>query len=180
VDDNQAGAVFDPSAFGGADGVGNGNGSGRPGWVTVLVMAANRSVSATPGAGARVDDKRFGAVFEPGATDGVESGGIGNGFGGLGWTTLLVTAAVKRAVSITTGAGTNGGGNQTDAALEPNAEDGTTCGKGGIASGGLGRVRVAGPAAQPGSSDCDDPFPRICVGKSVWSPGFCRFDGVAD
>lgn len=179
VDDNQAGAVFEPSALGGADGVGNGNGSGGPGWVTVLVMAAKRAVSATTGAGARVDDNRFGAVFEPGTTDGVEGGESGNGFGGLGWTTLLVTAAVKREVSITTGAATNGGGNQTDAAFDPNAEDGTTGGRGGNASGGMGRVRVAGPAAQPGSPDCDDSLPRTCGGGSVWSPGCSRSDGVA-
>jgi hypothetical protein len=145
----------------------------------VLVTAVKRAVLGTTGAGARVGDKRAGAVFKPGAAGGADGVGNGNGFGGLGWVTLLVTAAVKRAVSITTGAGTNEGSNQADAAFEPSAEGGTICGRGGSTSGGLGWVMDVEPAAQPERSDCDDPFPRICVGGSVWSPGFSRFESVA-
>lgn len=140
---------------------------------------SERFVVDTTGAGATVDDDQAGAVFEPGAAGGADGEGSGSAFGRLGRVTLLVTAAVKRAVSNTTGAGTNGGGNQADATFEPNAEDGTICGRGGSTSGGLGRVMVVVSATTPERSDCDNPLPRICVGGLVWSPGFSRFKGVA-
>lgn len=127
------------------------------------VALDKRLVLGAAGAGGSVDDTWDGAAFEPSAADGADGDGGGGSFGRLGRVTLLVTAAVKCAVSNTTGAGTNGGGNQADATFEPSAEDGTIgsiCGK---MSGRLGRAMVVVSATTPGRSDCDDFFMNLPV-----------------